>query len=586
VGSTTIAAGGATGTTTLTATINGDSTFEPNETFTVNLSAPVNATISDNQGVGTITNDDGAPTYTPAAAITRQQGSPTAVATLGSVSDLTDPASSLTVALIAGGTATGVAATGLTNTNGTVTAALAASCTAASGTLRLQVTDLNSLTGTGDVQVNVTPNTPPSAVYGPASIGVGNSLTITPTSTLNDNGSVNSAVVQSSGTYTGGISVSASGVISLNNAAPAGSHTLVIRATDNCGATSDFSVPLTVGQASTIKQITSDAQPSRFGQAVTLSVQLAGVNPTGSVEFFSGATSLGSAPLVASPSGGANLKLASLTVSTLTVGSQNLTARYAGDVNNAASVSDVLAQTVLGADTRIRITPAANPAAIGSSTISVVVQAIAPGGGVPQGSVTISAGAASCVAPLTAGAGSCALNFAATGFNALSASYAPSTINHLAATGNGGLVVVTAPSSTDLRVRIGNGVSNIGAGQLVSYLIVVDNIGTQAAVGRLEVPLSADLTGASYTCISAVQASCGTGGTGNIDQELSLAPGGVVIYRLNATAPLTPERLISQTATVTAKAPTTDTDSTNNAAADADPMGLLADGYEDAVVTE
>ncbi len=58
VGSTTIAAGGATGTTTLSATINGDFIVEPNETFFVNLSAPANATISDNQGLGTITNDD------------------------------------------------------------------------------------------------------------------------------------------------------------------------------------------------------------------------------------------------------------------------------------------------------------------------------------------------------------------------------------------------------------------------------------------------------------------------------------------------------------------------------------------------
>src|SRR5439155_1475189 len=33
--------------------------FEPNETFFVNLSNPVNATISDNQGAGTIVNDDG-----------------------------------------------------------------------------------------------------------------------------------------------------------------------------------------------------------------------------------------------------------------------------------------------------------------------------------------------------------------------------------------------------------------------------------------------------------------------------------------------------------------------------------------------
>src|SRR5439155_1403744 len=34
-------------------TVNGDTKFEPNETFFVNLSNPVNATISDNQGAGT-----------------------------------------------------------------------------------------------------------------------------------------------------------------------------------------------------------------------------------------------------------------------------------------------------------------------------------------------------------------------------------------------------------------------------------------------------------------------------------------------------------------------------------------------------
>ena len=38
--------------------INGDTNFEPNETFNVNLSNPVNATINDAQGVGTIVNDD------------------------------------------------------------------------------------------------------------------------------------------------------------------------------------------------------------------------------------------------------------------------------------------------------------------------------------------------------------------------------------------------------------------------------------------------------------------------------------------------------------------------------------------------
>ncbi|HKV35299.1 MAG TPA: Calx-beta domain-containing protein, partial [Pyrinomonadaceae bacterium] len=42
-------------------TINGDTASEPNETFTVNLTSPTNATISDSQGTGTITNDDTLP---------------------------------------------------------------------------------------------------------------------------------------------------------------------------------------------------------------------------------------------------------------------------------------------------------------------------------------------------------------------------------------------------------------------------------------------------------------------------------------------------------------------------------------------
>ncbi len=45
----------------MTVQVNGDTTVEPNETFNVNLSnATGNATIADNQGVGTIVNDDAA----------------------------------------------------------------------------------------------------------------------------------------------------------------------------------------------------------------------------------------------------------------------------------------------------------------------------------------------------------------------------------------------------------------------------------------------------------------------------------------------------------------------------------------------
>jgi len=49
---------------TINVTVTGDTVFEPNQTLFLNLSAATNATITDNQGVGTITNDDTAPTLT------------------------------------------------------------------------------------------------------------------------------------------------------------------------------------------------------------------------------------------------------------------------------------------------------------------------------------------------------------------------------------------------------------------------------------------------------------------------------------------------------------------------------------------
>ena len=65
-GSTSFPVGGPT-TRTISATIFGDTTAEPNETILVNLKNAVNATIADNQGVITILNDDGVFSATKAA---------------------------------------------------------------------------------------------------------------------------------------------------------------------------------------------------------------------------------------------------------------------------------------------------------------------------------------------------------------------------------------------------------------------------------------------------------------------------------------------------------------------------------------
>ena len=61
---------------------------------------------------------------------------------------------------------------------------------------------------------------------------------------------MNAIVKQSSGTFTGDISVNErTGVISISNAGAAGTHTITIRVTDNCGAITDASFTLTVGKA-------------------------------------------------------------------------------------------------------------------------------------------------------------------------------------------------------------------------------------------------------------------------------------------------------------------------------------------------
>ena len=51
-----------TTTKTITVPVKGETTFEPNEAFFVNLSNPVNGSVADAQGQGTITNDDSRPT--------------------------------------------------------------------------------------------------------------------------------------------------------------------------------------------------------------------------------------------------------------------------------------------------------------------------------------------------------------------------------------------------------------------------------------------------------------------------------------------------------------------------------------------
>jgi hypothetical protein len=100
---------------------------------------------------------------------------------------------------------------------------------------------------TSSAATTVTADTPPTLTYGNQAVTLNDSLSLNPVTGPTDNVSISTIVVQSSGTYTGSISVNNStGVVALTNAAPAGTHTITIRAIDSCGGTTDATFTLTV----------------------------------------------------------------------------------------------------------------------------------------------------------------------------------------------------------------------------------------------------------------------------------------------------------------------------------------------------
>ncbi len=100
--------------------------------------------------------------------------------------------------------------------------------------------------------------------------------------------------------------------------------------------------------AATTTSVGANPISAIFGQPVTLTASVSATNPqspvpTGNVTFFDGTNSLGVASL--------NSGAASLQVSTLSVGSHSITAKYLGDQLNGASESSPVAVQVIPANT-------------------------------------------------------------------------------------------------------------------------------------------------------------------------------------------------------------------------------------------
>ena len=157
-------------------------------------------------------------------------------------------------------------------------------------------------------------------------------------------------------------------------------------ASNNLFTSSVTYVGAPVGVATTTA-LTASPNPSVFGQSVTFTATVAAVGsaaiPTGSVQFVDGTTNLGS--MVSLDANGT----ATLDISTLGVGSHQITAVYAGDGNFTASTTTTpLSETVNQAAASVAIASSQNPAGLGQSvTITATVSAVGPGAGTPGGTV-------------------------------------------------------------------------------------------------------------------------------------------------------------------------------------------------------
>ncbi len=193
------------------------------------------------------------------ATVTRQQGSPASTDTIATVSDVETPDGDLAVTA---NPPTGVAVSTIQNSGGTVTADVQASCAAVTGprSVPLTVTDGDGLTNTDDLTVDVTANTAPTLAYDTAVpvLNPGFGTMFEAVSGPTDNGSVTSLTIHSvDASFTGTVTVDgpASGTpgrVHVNNAGPAGVYTVVVRASDNCGAVTDAPVSFAVHGAPTV----------------------------------------------------------------------------------------------------------------------------------------------------------------------------------------------------------------------------------------------------------------------------------------------------------------------------------------------
>ena len=204
----------------------------------------------------------------------------------------------------------------------------------------------------------------------------------------------------------------ASTTISYANAASRPVYATYLGDTANATSTSPTLTEVIANPPATTTTVTSSANPTVTNASVTFTANVSGNNPTGTVTFTSNGGNIGTATLSAGQ--------ASLNFSYTNTGTRPITAKYSGDVNNAASTSAAISQSVL---LPVTTTLTATPTTVNQSAAVTLKATMSPTAA--TGQVTFKDGSTTLgTATLASGVATLPTSFSVAGTHNLTVTYA------------------------------------------------------------------------------------------------------------------------------------------------------------------
>lgn len=316
----------------------------------------------------------------------------------------------------------------------------------------------------------------------------------------------------------------------------AGSHsiTAVYSGDANYAGASSAAISQVVKAISTVT-IQSSAATAPYGQAVQFTATLSPPSATGSIQFVDTGASLGTAAI----SNGA----ASITVSTLAVGSHSITAVYSGDGNDTAGASAAISQLITkdNTTTTLQASPAASSYGQAVQLTAAVLPSAATGtvqfldGGIVVGTANVAGGVASlAVSTFAVGAHSLTAVYSGDG-NDLSSTSAPVTITIVQATPTVTLASSLDPSLTGQSVTFTATVLPAAATGTIQFLDGTASLGTVALNAGVAILTTSTLTAGTHTITAKYSGNAGyTAASASLSQVVNVPPAPPTNLRANS----------------------------------------------------